>query len=115
MTLNKQYNEYLKNRKTIEEQIKENILQDISKKTPVLPIYYEITNKFENNKDLYFVHQKGTNLFKIGVSNNPEARLKALETANPNDLELFIIIKNGGCLESDFHVFFSPFNMKNEC
>lgn len=37
---------------------------------------------------IYIIRQGDTRLFKIGVSNNPERRLKNLQTGNPHDLKI---------------------------
>jgi hypothetical protein len=37
---------------------------------------------------VYLINENTTNLYKIGVSNNPEKRLKSLQTSNGNKLLL---------------------------
>jgi len=37
---------------------------------------------------IYLIEQQGTNLYKIGISKNPEERVKQLQTANGVKLDL---------------------------
>lgn len=60
-------------------------------------------------KFIYLIHAEGTNLYKIGISNNPEKRLKSLQTANPYSLKLIfsIKVKNAFDVEKILHRTFS--------
>jgi len=39
---------------------------------------------------LYIIQQRGSRLFKFGVSNNPKRRLQTLQTGNPQPLSLLV-------------------------
>ena len=41
------------------------------------------------NKQLYIIRSGKTKLFKIGISNNPDARCKQLQTGNPELLKIY--------------------------
>ena len=65
---------------------------------------------------LYFIKAKGTDFYKIGISDNPESRLKQLQTGNPVQLELVSSIY---CLypkdrESELHSALSELNENGE-
>ena len=42
---------------------------------------------------IYIIHQGESRLFKIGVSNDPKRRLRALQTGNPHPLTLLRAFK----------------------
>lgn len=44
---------------------------------------------------IYFIKAKATGLVKIGRTRNPAKRLKALQTASPDELEILHVIKEG--------------------
>lgn len=65
-----------------------------------------IQNKLKNNIEngeapryLYIIRQEQTNLYKIGISNKVETRIKNLKTGNPNELKLIV------CFEADLSDF----------
>lgn len=58
-------------------------------------------NRLYKNKYLYFI--KCGDAVKIGVSSDPESRMKILATGSPGELKLLAIIPNMGNLESSCH------------
>lgn len=72
------------------------------------------TIKQEKVDDLYLIQDIVLNKLKIGRSNNPESRLKQLQIATSNKLELLYVIKGKGYLESQLHTFFKCINTNNE-
>jgi len=44
---------------------------------------------------IYFIKDRERKAFKVGLSSNPQARLEALQTGNPNLLVLERVIENG--------------------
>lgn len=52
---------------------------------------------------VYFVKDLVTGYIKIGRSLNPHARLKALQTGNPNQLIILATINGGQIKESEIH------------
>lgn len=59
----------------------------------------------DNTEYVYFIQAGRTNIFKIGKSNNPQARLESLQTANPHKLKLLHIFKadNATAAEEAIH------------
>ena len=69
----------------------------------------------------YYVYliQKGYGSIKIGVSKDPESRLKMLQTGNPTELHLIAKFpceseKQARALEADLHNEFREYRMKGE-
>ncbi len=58
-------------------------------------------NRLHKNKYLYFI--KCGDAVKIGVSSDPESRMKILGTGAPGELKLLASIPNSGNLESSCH------------
>ncbi len=46
-----------------------------------------------SKQKVYVIAERDTGYFKVGVSNNPEARLLSLQTANPRTLSLLCVIE----------------------
>lgn len=65
-------------------------------------------------KDLYIIREIGTNLYKIGVSNNPEERLFGLQSANAHKLEIVVTITEGEEYEHILHQIFREYNIRGE-
>ncbi len=68
---------------------------------------------------IYVIQQKDTDNYKIGVSNNPEKRLKELQVANAMELILFKTVKvsdkiNAFKIESVLHCYFKRLNQQGE-
>lgn len=51
---------------------------------------------------------------KIGVSNNPEGRLRVLQTSHTEPLELLAFIEGGKDLESEYHERFAEHRIRGE-
>lgn len=58
--------------------------------------------------DLYVIEDEMTGCFKVGRSVNVDRRLRALQTASPGVLQLRLVIKGAGEVESDLHEAFRP-------
>ncbi len=56
---------------------------------------------------IYFVWDSGSNFVKIGVSDDPEARLDGLQTGNPNPLFILATMPGGEDVEAGLHVQFA--------
>ncbi len=52
---------------------------------------------------IYFLLEPRTNLVKVGYSKNPMARIRALQTANPNKLALLAVVKGDKRDEAILH------------
>lgn len=66
---------------------------------------------------IYAIRQIGSDFYKIGISKSPEARLQALQTANPNTLELvasFNVGKLASQLETGIHITFQKHRVSGE-
>lgn len=57
----------------------------------------------EEKDHLYFMQSDITGSIKIGRSNDPDRRLKDLQTGNPNKIKLVAIIEGKGYLEKKLH------------
>lgn len=53
--------------------------------------------------DLYVIEDEMTGCFKVGRSVNVDRRLRALQTASPGVLQLRLVVKGAGEMESDLH------------
>ncbi len=62
---------------------------------------------------LYFASD-GLGRIKIGRSKNPKHRIKGINTGNASDVQLLMIIRNKGCLETIMHNCFSDVRIKGE-
>ena len=52
---------------------------------------------------LYIIQANTSGAFKVGRSNNPEQRLKSLQTGNPYPLRLLLVVPGKGHLEASIH------------
>lgn len=66
-----------------------------------------------NGKYLYIIEEEGGN-FKVGVSNNPERRLRLLQTGNPRKLDLISVFDNEPGLERLIHIVLDHRNLNGE-
>lgn len=69
------------------------------------------------SKCVYFIQEAGflEGAVKIGVSYNPERRLKILQTGNPRPLRIIALIEGGGkAAEADLHKRFANDRMEGE-
>lgn len=62
---------------------------------------------------IYFICQ-GEDLIKIGLSQDPEKRLKALQTASSEKLYLRYKLKGDYALENFLHRLFAPYHIQGE-
>ncbi len=65
-------------------------------------------------KHLYIIQTKENGSFKIGRSNDPFFRLKKLQTGNPYNMRLLLILEDKGYLEKQLHERLSKFKQKGE-
>lgn len=72
------------------------------------------TKKEETIDDLYLIHDLDSNLLKIGRSKNAKKRLKQLQTANGNKLELVCVIKGSGSNETLLQEHFKDLRKEGE-
>lgn len=56
---------------------------------------------------IYFIREKGTKRYKIGISKSPTRRLKELQTSNSKKLELVCCIRGDSWFETQIHHLFS--------
>lgn len=66
----------------------------------------------DEGKQIYFITDG--KFVKIGISNDVNQRLKALQTANPRQLELLYSIKGDSLLEESLHGIFTNSRVKGE-
>lgn len=84
------------------------ILDDFERENPHLTEY--------GLSYIYLINITGTDLYKIGVSNNPQNRLQTLQTASPFDMEI-IETKSTPLaykVENKLHKIFDKYKHKNE-
>lgn len=62
---------------------------------------------FSEDKDLYLVYNPQTELYKIGMSNNPERRLKEIQYDLDAELQLIVIFPEMGYMENRLHKIFA--------
>ena len=66
---------------------------------------------------VYIIREEGNKRFKIGVSNNPDKRLKTLQTGNPEDLILLytsLVCSNSFEIEASAHEYFKDYLLRGE-
>lgn len=68
----------------------------------------------EKETQVYVISETGTNLVKIGISDNPRKRLLGLQTANPRKLVILATWQGGKSEESEYHYQFSEFRREGE-
>ena len=78
--------------------------------------YLNLCNKEEKPCDtyLYLIKDTDLNRLKIGKTTNPNSRLKQLQCANSNKLEILYSIPNKGYMEEDVHEIFSSLRINGE-
>ena len=65
-------------------------------------------------KDIYFIESE-EDLIKIGISRNPQRRLKSLQNQTRFKLNILSVIPNGGCeKEKELHEMFNKYNVFGE-
>lgn len=62
---------------------------------------------------LYIMQQHHTNLIKIGRSNNPQKRLKQLQTGSPYVIKMLKIFTGLGNMERELHALLSDYRIRN--
>ena len=70
--------------------------------------------RMEKETQVYVISETGTNLVKIGISDNPQKRLLGLQTANPRKLVILATWRGGKSEESEYHYQFSEFRREGE-
>jgi hypothetical protein len=69
----------------------------------------------KNSKDhLYFIQSDVTGAIKIGRSNDPDRRIKDLQTGNPYKIKLIQVLENKGHLEKALHKELKKFKIQLE-
>lgn len=63
---------------------------------------------------VYFIEGMGTNLIKIGTSENPERRLKELQYSSPSKLRLITKIRGDTSKEAELHCKFAKYRKHGE-
>jgi len=63
---------------------------------------------------IYFIQNERTKSIKIGVSNNPEKRIKGLQTSNEDKLNILCIMNGGYLEEKRLHKRFSEYRVSGE-
>ncbi|MFF9594058.1 GIY-YIG nuclease family protein [Streptomyces sp. NPDC014646] len=72
------------------------------------------SSKPSGSSFVYVIGPPGSNRVKIGTSNNPEKRLKELQTGNPDRLEVLWSTPGGRELESMLHRAFAAYRVEGE-
>ena len=68
----------------------------------------------EKGKDLYIIECEGTDLIKIGRTNNPQTRISNLQIGCPFKLNIILILKGEGHKEKELHKHLSVFLHERE-
>lgn len=68
--------------------------------------------------NVYFIRD-GMGNIKIGIAKDPFSRIKELQTANPNELEIYYIMQvpkmwDAQVIEKELHEYFSNYRKKGE-
>lgn len=65
---------------------------------------------------VYFIRMKESGHIKIGIARDPQLRLEALKTGNPEPLELiaFTVVVDGRALERQLHSRLANYRLKGE-
>jgi T5orf172 domain. len=64
---------------------------------------------------IYFIGNKSRTSIKIGYSCNPKRRIKELQTANSEPLEILYLVKGNKAVETYYHNYFSEvYNQSGE-
>jgi len=63
---------------------------------------------------VYFIREEKSGLIKIGYSDNPQKRLKSLQTGQTKDLEIIMSVKGGVKLEAVLHKAFDCWRVRGE-
>lgn len=65
---------------------------------------------------LYILHQTGSQYYKIGITTNPEKRFEAIQSCNPQPLNVAAIIEHrkAGTIEIVLHEHFKNERVRNE-
>lgn len=63
---------------------------------------------------VYFIKDEATGFVKIGYSNNPQKRLKSLQTSSANKLTLIEAIEGNKKLEETLHTTFAEHRVRGE-
>ena len=69
----------------------------------------------EKEKSIYFIQEGENGNVKIGISKNPKKRMEQLQSANPHELKLRVVIDD--ChegVEDDLHHFFKNYHIRGE-
>ena len=83
-----------------------------------LPIRKEINSnkkkKIDEEKFVYFLYNNNKNAVKIGSANDPQERVKGIQSANLDSLELIMTEKGGQKRELELHKMFEEYFIRNE-
>lgn len=63
---------------------------------------------------IYFIQEEDDGPIKIGVADSPVARIGALQTGNPRELNLLSVMDGGYREEADLHVRFAAGSIRGE-
>lgn len=68
------------------------------------------------NTAVYFIRMKESGHIKIGIARDPQLRLEALKTGNPEPLELiaFTVVVDGRALERQLHSKLANYRLQGE-
>lgn len=70
--------------------------------------------KHKSRCRLYVIEEVETGRLKFGISNNPQRRLKTLQTGNTSSLRLLGHIEGGQELEARIHAFLAKYHQRGE-
>jgi len=64
-------------------------------------------------KDLYIIQSSKNGAFKVGISKEPNKRLRQLQTGSPYRLKMILILKEKSYLEKTLHETLRSFRLGN--
>ncbi|WP_109527275.1 MULTISPECIES: GIY-YIG nuclease family protein [Nocardia] len=80
----------------------------------VAPAWTRSTSRIDE-RPVYFIRDAAAGEVKIGISHDPKARLRAIQSTRPNPLELVLVIPTGGIqLERRLHGRFAKYRLYSE-
>jgi len=63
---------------------------------------------------VYFIRDSASKAFKVGISKNVKARLRSIQSSNPNKLELLGTIDGGIGREDEIHAKLWDYHLRGE-
>lgn len=73
-----------------------------------------VKDDFEEERDIYIVGLRGTDMYKIGISNDVRRRVKDIQSTSPFEVELINTTPGGKGLEYSLQSILEPFWVRGE-